>query len=117
MGSVRRVSAILVLGIVALSPCWAQAQTSASRNSSFAYDATSGLLTQEVIEPNLPAYRLQSDYTYNAFGQKTQVTVSGVDIATRSGSTAYDSRGQFVVSLLKVLVVVFIKPSAADTVT
>ena len=75
-GSVRRVAAALALGMMALSPSWANAQTSASRSSSFAYDATSGLLTQEVIEPNLSAYRLQSDYTYNAFGQKTQVTVA-----------------------------------------
>ena len=60
------------------------AQTSATRASSFAYDAGSGLLTQEVIEPDTSALRLQTDYTYNAFGQKTQVTVSGVDIATRS---------------------------------
>jgi RHS repeat-associated protein len=98
MGSIQRVVAAAVLGIVALSPNWALAQTSASRTSSFAYDATSGLLTQEVIEPNQSTYRLQSDYTYNAFGQKTQVTVSGVDIATRSASTTYDALGQFVAS-------------------
>jgi RHS repeat-associated protein len=65
------------------------------RTSSFAYDADSGQLTQEVIEPDTPALRLQTDYTYNAFGQKITVTVSGEDIATRSASTAYDAKGQF----------------------
>ncbi len=86
---------------LALSLAWpgcAWAQTSGTRASSFAYDAGSGLLTQEVIEPGTPALRLQTDYTYNAFGQKTQVTVSGVDITTRSASTAYDLQGQFTTS-------------------
>jgi RHS repeat-associated protein len=73
----------------------AAAQTSGTRTSSFAYNATSGLLTQEVIEPNQGAYRLQTDYGYDAFGNKTQVTVSGVDIATRSATVTFDARGQF----------------------
>src|ERR1700733_849029 len=80
-----------------------QAQTSATRTSSFAYDATSGLLNQEVIEPNTTALRLQTDYVYNAFGQKTQVTVSGVDITTRSANTTYDTKGQFVTSATNAL--------------
>jgi RHS repeat-associated protein len=94
-------AAALVLGLAWSSS--ALAQTSATRTSSFAYDAGSGLLTQEVIEPNLSAYRLQTDYTYNAFGQKTQVTVSGVDITTRSASTTYDTRGQFATSATNAL--------------
>ncbi|HEY7550089.1 MAG TPA: RHS repeat-associated core domain-containing protein, partial [Hyphomicrobiaceae bacterium] len=69
--------------------------TGPTRVSSFAYDPTSGLLTQEVIEPDTPALRLQTDYTLNAFGQKVSVTVSGADIATRSAAAAYDSKGQF----------------------
>jgi YD repeat-containing protein len=84
-----------------LSLAWsggALAQTSATRASSFAYDAASGLLTQEVIEPGTPALRLQTDYTYNVFGQKTQVTVSCIDITTRSASTTYDAQGQFATS-------------------
>ena len=91
---------------LALSIAWsggALAQTSGTRTSSFAYDAGSGLLTQEVIEPGTSALRLQTDYTYNAFGQKTQVTVSGVDIATRSASTAYDAQGRFATSATNAL--------------
>ena len=76
---------------------------SVTRTSSFAYDAASGLLTREVIEPNTTALKLQTDYTYNAFGQKTQATVSGVDITTRSATTTYDSKGQFATSATNAL--------------
>jgi RHS repeat-associated protein len=76
----------------------ALAQSSGTRSSSFAYDSASGLLTQEVVEPNTSALRLETDYVYDAFGNKTSVTVSGVDITTRSSTTTYDARGQFVTS-------------------
>jgi RHS repeat-associated protein len=69
--------------------------TSATRTSSFAYDPASGLLTQEVVEPNTTALRLETDYVYDAFGNKTTVTVSGVDIATRTSTATFDARGQF----------------------
>jgi len=68
---------------------------SGTRTSSFAYDASSGLLTQQVVEPDLTAYRLETDYTYDAYGNRLTAAVSGVDIASRSASTGYDSRGQF----------------------
>jgi hypothetical protein len=67
------------------------AQTSATRSSSFAYDAASGPLTQEVVEPNTPALRLETDYANDAFGNKTSVTVSGVDIVIRSSTAAFES--------------------------
>jgi RHS repeat-associated protein len=76
----------------------ALAQSSGTRSSSFAYDPATGLLTQEVVEPNTSSLRLQTDYVYDAFGNKTSVTVSGVDITTRSSTTTYDARGQFVTS-------------------
>ncbi|MGJ4946763.1 RHS repeat domain-containing protein [Bradyrhizobium sp. HKCCYLS20291] len=69
-----------------------------TRTSSFAYDSASGLLTQEVVEPDTPALRLQTDYVYDAFGHKQSVTVSGADIASRSSASAYDARGQFATS-------------------
>ena len=83
--------------VVCLAGVWssaALAQTSLSRNSSFAYQAGSGLLTQEVIEPNTSALRLQTDYTYNAFGHRTQVTVSGIDIAAEGQHQREDGGGQ-----------------------
>jgi RHS repeat-associated protein len=74
------------------------ASSSLTRTSSFAYDPASGLLTQEVVEPNTSALRLETDYVYDGFGNKTSVSVSGVDITTRSSTTTYDARGQFVSS-------------------
>jgi YD repeat-containing protein len=71
------------------------AQTSATRTSSFAYDPASGLLTQTMIEPNTSSLTLETDYVYDAFGNKTSVSVSGVDITTRTNTTTYDAQGQF----------------------
>jgi RHS repeat-associated protein len=76
---------------------------SGTRSSGFAYDPASGLLNQEVIEPNTSALRLQTDYGYDAFGNKTSTTVSGVDIATRGATTVYDAKGQFAVSATNAL--------------
>jgi RHS repeat-associated protein len=79
------------------SPCTATQAPVGTRTSCFAYEGNTGLLIQEVIEPNTPSLLLQADYTYDSFGNKTQIMVSGVDIATRSSSTIYDAQGQFVV--------------------
>src|SRR5690242_5230753 len=89
----------IVLGVCAGALCASAslAQTSGTRNTSFQYQAGSGLLTQEVVEPNIPALRLEKDYTYDAFGNKTATSVSGIDIATRSSTVTYDAKGQFVV--------------------
>jgi YD repeat-containing protein len=76
---------------------------SAIRSSGFGYDATSGLPTQEVVEPNTSALRLETDYVYDAFGHKVSATVSGVDIASRSSTTTYDAKGQFAVSATNAL--------------
>src|SRR5262245_49248747 len=88
-------AAALALAIVTAWPTLSLAQTSGTRTSAFAYDTVSGQLTQEVIEPNQTAYRLQTDYTYDGFGNRTGVTVSGYAIATRSASTTYDPQGRF----------------------
>ncbi|WP_316233728.1 RHS repeat-associated core domain-containing protein [Bradyrhizobium sp. SZCCHNPS2010] len=71
---------------------------SISRTSSFSYDSGSGLLTQEVVEPDTPALRLQTDYTRDTFGNTLTATVSGIDIATRSSSSVFDAKGQFATS-------------------
>ncbi|WP_246741468.1 RHS repeat-associated core domain-containing protein [Bradyrhizobium aeschynomenes] len=89
-----QVAAVIALTLAA--PAWAA--SSITRTSSFAYEAASGLLTQEVVEPDTPALRLQTDYVYDAFGHKQLVTVSGADIAGRSSTSAYDARGQFATS-------------------
>src|SRR5262249_48649576 len=73
----------------------AAAQSSGTRSQGFTQDPASGLVTREVIEPNTTALRLQTDITYDAFGNKQTVTVSGADIATRTATTTYDSQGRF----------------------
>jgi RHS repeat-associated protein len=92
-GTCGAVAAVVLCAVAGSGPALA---SSATRSSSFAYDATSGLLVQEVVEPDTPALRLQTDYVYDAFGNKVAVTVSGVDIVSRSSTTTYDARGQFV---------------------
>ena len=94
---------LAAVGLLALSAGAAGAQQTGTRASGFAYDPASGLLTQEVVEPDLPEFRLQSDYTIDAFGNRTGVTVSGADIATRTATTTYDARGQFAVSATNAL--------------
>jgi len=89
----RRVAAAVVL--CAFFGSGAAFGASGTRSSSFAYNTTSGLLTQEVVEPNTPALRLQTDYVYDAYGHKVSVTVSGADIVSRSSNTTYDAKGQF----------------------
>jgi RHS repeat-associated protein len=90
----RFAAASIVLALA--SPAWAS--SSITRTSSFAYDPATGLLTQEVVEPNNQALRLETDTTYDGFGNKLSVTVSGVDIATRASSSAFDAKGQFATS-------------------
>ncbi|WP_454645471.1 RHS repeat-associated core domain-containing protein [Bradyrhizobium liaoningense] len=48
-----------------------------------------------MVEPDTPALRLQTDYGYDSFGNKTSVQVSGTDIVTRSSSSAFSANGQF----------------------
>jgi len=83
---------VAAAAILSWSPTWAA--STITRTSSFAYDAQ-GVLNQEVVEPDTPALRLQTDYGYDSFGNKTSVTVSGADIVTRSSSSAFSANGQF----------------------
>jgi RHS repeat-associated protein len=101
------VGAALVVG--AAWPGGGLAQTTLTRTSSFAYSGSTGLLTQEVVEPNTPSLRLETDYSYDAFGNKIQVTTSGVDITTRSSSASFaagangSANGQFQTSTTNAL--------------
>jgi RHS repeat-associated protein len=81
----------------------------ATRVSAFAYDTAgavkTGLLTQEVIEPDSTntAIKLTTDYLYDAYGNKTSTKVSGAETVTtsanyfapRTSTTVFDARGQF----------------------
>ncbi|MGJ4945582.1 RHS repeat-associated core domain-containing protein [Bradyrhizobium sp. HKCCYLS1011] len=78
------------------SPSWGS--STVTQTSSFAYDAGTGIVIQQVVEPDTPAVRLQTDYTYDNFGNVLTSTVSGADIVTRSSASSYDARGQFATS-------------------
>jgi RHS repeat-associated protein len=73
-------------------------QTSITRKSAFQYDATTGLMSSEQIEPGNSALALTSAYTRDGFGNITTTTISGSDIVTRSSSNTYDTQGRFVLS-------------------
>jgi RHS repeat-associated protein len=108
MRSIRAAALGVALVVGAGLPGGASAQTTLTRTSSFAYSATTGLLTQEVVEPNTSSLRLQTDYGYDGFGNKTQVTTSGVDIATRSTTASFapangSANGQFQTSTTNAL--------------
>ena len=62
--------------VILLSSSSVWAASTITRTSSFGYDAQ-GVLNQEVVEPDTPALRLQTDYGYDTFGNKVSVTVSG----------------------------------------
>jgi RHS repeat-associated protein len=73
-----------------------------TRQSSFAYDASTGLLTQEIIEPGVSTCNggsssctLSTSYTYDLFGHRVTTTVYGASITTRTSYAFYDSNGQF----------------------
>lgn len=90
-------SLLLSLILVLSLPAWGAQST---RTSSFEYNPDTGLLIKETIEPNQPQYRLDTAYAYDAFGNRTTVTVSSpatgtAAIATRSTSTRWDANGQF----------------------
>lgn len=82
-----------------------------TRKSAFTYDATTGLLKTETVEPDDAKLTLTTTYGYDSYGNKTSVTVSGANISvdtngtvtatgstSRATSTAYDVRGRFPIS-------------------
>src|SRR5262249_7602109 len=108
MRSIRAAALGVALILGAGWPNSAFAQATQTRTSSFAYDPSTGLLTQEVVEPNTQALRLETDYIYDGFGNKTRVTTSGVDITTRYTTSSYASsngsaNGQFQTSTTNAL--------------
>lgn len=75
----------------------AAGQTPVTRSSAFDYDATTGLLAVEVIEPGDSEFELRTDYFYDAFGNIKRKQLSGSGIATHDVEDVdYDSRGRLV---------------------
>ena len=69
--------------------------TSDARVTAFDYAPVTGLLIQEKIEPDLANLTLTTDYGHDGFGNLKTVTVSGVDITTRTTTTDYTPDGRF----------------------
>lgn len=100
MIKIAKSSAAAVVAVLLSSPVWAA--STITRTSSFAYDG-SGLLNQEVVEPDTPTLRLQTDYAYDAFGNKISATVSGNGVTSRTSQTGYVTNGQFPASATNAL--------------
>ena len=69
-------------------------QGSITRTSAFTYNSD-GLLATEIIEPDNPGLSLHTEYQYDNFGNKIQVTTSGQGIESRNSSTTYSADGRF----------------------
>jgi len=112
--AMRRRQSLLILSLVLgalLNPCVVQAAT-LTRTAAFAYDAASGLLAKEVIEPDSSALCLVTEYAYDAYGNKTSGATRNCNgsageaaapsgdavIVARTDKQTYDARGQFPVS-------------------
>ncbi|MFN7834169.1 MAG: hypothetical protein ACK5NY_00025 [Burkholderiaceae bacterium] len=61
-----------------------------SRASAFEYDATSGLLMAEIVEPDNPALCVRTEYRYDAYGNKVSTTVKNCPGA--SGAALFTAR-------------------------
>lgn len=65
-----------------------------TRTAGFAY-TPQGLVAEETIEPDSATQWQKTSYTYNGFGNRTSVTVSGPDVTPRTTSAVFDTRGRF----------------------
>jgi YD repeat-containing protein len=83
-----------------------------TRHSSFGYDPASGLVTQQIVEPNdtTGLLKLETDYIYDAYGNKHIATTTGLaatpaGLASQSRATTstYDSNGRFATTVANAL--------------
>jgi YD repeat-containing protein len=65
------------------------------RTAAFQYDPQTGILAQDIIEPDAPQSRLVRDYGYDELGHRVRETVSGPDIQTRTAAAIFDDKGLF----------------------
>ncbi len=71
--------------------------TQQTRTSAFTYNATTGLLESEIVEPD-SSNALTTSYQYDSFGNKTGVTISSPGLDPRTSTTTYDATGRFPIS-------------------
>ena len=73
----------------------APAQADQQRRSQFGYDSTTGLLNSQSIVSMATGLPLSTtSYQYDAYGHKTQVTVSAAGETNRTTTTVYNSEGK-----------------------
>lgn len=95
--TMHKMPAIRTLPLL-LTTLWSTADAaSLTRTVSYSYDAQ-GELKQEVVEPDNPALRLQTDYIVDGWGNRTSTTVSGQGVTSRTSKTIYDTQGRLPVS-------------------
>ncbi len=76
----------------------APGQSPLTRTSSFAYNPTTGILTEETIEPNHPTLSSTKTYVHDGFGNILSSTVAPFNVTPTTQTTTYDARGQFEVT-------------------
>ena len=86
---------------------WSEVTTNATgdtgnsaRRTNYTYNSDK-MLASSVLSPNTAATKVTTAYSYDSYGNKTQVSVTGYSTATGSNSTRttkniFDSRGRFV---------------------
>jgi len=84
--------AIILAAISLAQAALADTQT---RSSSFGYDTSTWLLTQEVLLPGDAAHSVTTTYTYDSFGHRITAKVQAQGVSDRNSSSGYDAAGQF----------------------
>ena len=74
-----------------------------TRVAAFAYDPVTGLLVEEVIEPDQPAFKLTTAYGRDDFGNIISETVSGDGITARTTTSGFSADGRFATGLTNAL--------------
>ncbi|MCT4645327.1 MAG: FG-GAP-like repeat-containing protein [Carboxylicivirga sp.] len=67
-----------------------------TNTSEFDYDASSGLLISEIIQPGNAKYALTKTYKHDAFGNIKESKVSGQGIEATTSQSTYDTKGRFI---------------------
>ncbi len=71
-----------------------------ARQNTFSYNSD-GLLSTSIVSPSASATKLTTSYSYDSYGNKTSISVSGYSTATgstqtRTNHSVFDSRGRFI---------------------
>ena len=77
--------------------------SSINRKSDFAYDAVSGNLIQEITDPDSSTFRITNDFKLDAYGNRIQTKLTGINMNARKSSQKYDKLGRFVTENINAL--------------